>query len=156
MVPITVERRWNGKPGSLSWWVAVQMDEAERIKRKLEAPDQNSWARQYYKILVLNQLVYDDDFNRTNLLIGPDWKLWRIDFSRGFRLFKNLQKPEDLQRCDRQLLEKMRALNAKEFEQRTKNLLDKWERDGVMGRRDKMVKHFEKLIAEKGEDKILY
>src|SRR6266851_3405496 len=28
MVPVYVERKWNGNPGSLSWWLAVKMDEA--------------------------------------------------------------------------------------------------------------------------------
>src|SRR5438093_4371219 len=32
MMPVTVERKWGGKVGSLSWWLDdVVMDEAERI-----------------------------------------------------------------------------------------------------------------------------
>ena len=49
-----------------------------------------------YKIRVFDQLVYDTDPNLTNVLIGEDWKIWRIDFSRAFRLDKNLKKPEGL------------------------------------------------------------
>jgi hypothetical protein len=39
MLPVYVERKWAGKTGSLSWWLPVKMDEAERHKQKLTAPD---------------------------------------------------------------------------------------------------------------------
>jgi hypothetical protein len=35
MVPVTVERKWQGNPGALSWWLPVMMDEVERHKQKL-------------------------------------------------------------------------------------------------------------------------
>ncbi|HEV8385360.1 MAG TPA: hypothetical protein VGQ11_10860 [Candidatus Acidoferrales bacterium] len=156
MIPVTVERKWQGKFGSLSWWVPAKMDEADRVKQKIEPPDAEAWGHQLSRILVFNQLVFDDDFNRTNLLIGEDWKLWRIDFSRAFRPPRELQNPAQLTRCDRRLLEHLKKLDAKEFEQRTKTYLDKWERQNVMARRDKLVAHFQKLIAAEGESKILY
>jgi hypothetical protein len=62
-----------------------------------------------YKVCVLDQLVYDNDPNLTNVLIGEDWKVWRVDCSRAFRLYKDLRNPGDLVRCDRQLLEKLIA-----------------------------------------------
>jgi hypothetical protein len=39
---------------------------------------------------------------------------------------------------------------------RTKGFLTKQEVQAVMTRRDKIVDHFQKLIAEKGESEILY
>jgi len=39
MLPVYVERSWGGNPGSLSWWLPAKMDEVERHKRKLTAPD---------------------------------------------------------------------------------------------------------------------
>ena len=41
--------------------------------------------------------------NLTNVLIGEDWKVCRVDFSRAFRLYKDLRNPGDLVRCDRPL-----------------------------------------------------
>ena len=35
MLPVYVERKWGGNPGSLSWWLPVKMDEVERHKQKL-------------------------------------------------------------------------------------------------------------------------
>ena len=156
MLPVYVERKWQGQTGSLSWWLPVQMDEVERHKRKLQAPDLDAWNDQMYKIRVLDELVYDTDPNLTNVLIGTDWKIYRVDFSRAFRQSKELQHPNDLVRCDRKLFEKLKTLDGSELAQRTKRYLTKPEVQGVMARRDKIVERFQKLIADKGENEILY
>jgi hypothetical protein len=109
-----------------------------------------------YKVRVLDQLVYDNDPNLTNVLIGEDWKIWRVDFSRAFRLYKDLRNPGDLVRCDRQLLEKLKTLDVNELTEKTKHYLNKEEVKAVMARRDKIVALFEKLISEKGEKEVLY
>ena len=156
MLPVYVERSWGGKTGSLSWWLPVKMDEVERHKQKLTAPDQDAWNNQMHKIRVFDQLVYDTDANLTNVLIGEDWKIWRIDFTRAFRLSKDLKDPKDLDRCDRQLLEKLKTLDGNELTENTKHYLSKDEVKAVMARRDKIVAQFQKLISEKGEKEVLY
>src|SRR6266571_1965759 len=156
MLPVYVERKWGGNVGSLSWWLPVKMDEAERHKQKLTAPDADAWNNQMYKIRVFDQLVSDHDVNLTNVVIGEDWKIWRIDFSRAFRLSKELVDPKDLVRCDRQLLEKLKALDANALTEKTSHYLTKDEVKAVMARRDKIVAQFQKMIAEKGENEVLY
>src|SRR6266568_7685503 len=156
MLPVYVERKWGGNTGSLSWWLPVKMDEAERHKQKLTAPDADAWNNQMYKIRVFDQLVSDHDVNLTNVLIDENWKIWRIDFSRAFRLSKELVDPKDLVRCDRQLLEKLKALDANALTEKTSHYLTKDEVKAVMARRDKIVAQFQKMIAEKGENEVLY
>jgi hypothetical protein len=156
MLPVYVARSWRGDPGSLSWWLSVKMDEDERVKQKIQPPDPDAWDEQMYKIRVFDQLVYDADPNLTNVLISPDWKIWRIDFTRSFRLSKDLRAPKDLVRCDRKLLEKLKALDANELAEKTKHYLTKDEVKAVMARRDKIVEQFQKLISEKGENEVLY
>jgi hypothetical protein len=156
MLPVYVERKWNGQVGSLSWWLPVKMDELERYKRKLAAPDPDAWNNQMYKIRVFDQLVSDEDPNLTNVLIGENWQIWRIDFSRAFRLNKEPKEPKDLTRCDRGLMEKLKALDAKALTEKTDRYLTKDEVKAVMARRDKIVEHFQKRIAEKGENEVLY
>jgi len=157
MLPVYVERKWKGNPGSLSWWLPVKMDEGERRKKNLQAPDLDAWNNQMYRIRVFDQLVDDTDANLTNVLIGEDWKLWRIDFTRAFRSQKDLKDPQaNLVRCDRQLLEKLKTLDGKELAEKTKHYLDKDDVKAVMARRDKIVEHFQKLVAEKGENTVLY
>src|SRR5262249_24724696 len=119
-------------------------------------PDTDAWNKQMYKIRVFDELVYDNDPNLTNVLIGEEWKIWRVDFSRAFRLSKDLKNTNNLVRCDRQLFEKLKALNENEFTQKSKNLLNKTEVQAVMARRDKIVAYFQKVIAVKGENEVLY
>ena len=156
MLPVYVERTWKGQTGSLSWWLPVMMDDSERMRRKITPPDSEKWNAQMYRVRVFDQLVYDTDPNLTNILIGEDWTLWRIDFTRAFRTMKDLPIPKDLVKCDRQLLEKMKALNRDELVEKTKGYLNKDEVNGVMARRDKIVAIFEARIAAKGESEVLY
>ena len=156
MLPVYVERKWQGKTGSLSWWLPVKMDDVERVEKKIEPPDPDKWNKQMYRIRVLDELVYDTDPNLTNVLIGEDWTVWRVDFSRAFRKNKDLRTPKNLVKCDRQLLEKLKALKADELAGETKGYLTKDEVNAVMARRDKIVATFQSLIAEKGEKEILY
>jgi hypothetical protein len=157
MMPVYVERKWGGNTGSLSWWLPVKMDEVERHKQKLTAPDPEAWNNQMYRVRVFDELVSDNDVNLTNVLIGEDWKIWRIDFSRAFRLNKDPKDAtKELVRCDRHLLEKLKALDVNAVTEKTNHYLTKDEVKAVMARRDKIVAQFQKLIAEKGENEVLY
>src|SRR3984893_19159860 len=156
MMPVYVERKWKGDVGSLSWWLPVKMDEVERHKQGLTAPDPDAWNNQMYKIRVFDQLVYDNDPNLTNVLIGADWTIWRVDFSRAFRLKKDLRNPGDLVRCDRQSFDKLKALDGNAVAEKTKHYLTKDEVKAVMARRDKIVAQFQKLSSEKGEKEVFY
>jgi hypothetical protein len=156
MLPVYVERKWHGKSGSLSWWLPVKMDEAQRIEKKLAVPDPEKWNNQMYRIRVFDELVYDSDPNLTNVLIGEDWTVWRVDFSRAFRKNKELRAPKNLVKCDRQLFEKLQALKADELTEKTKRYLNKDEVNAVIARRDKIVATFQTFIAQKGENAILY
>jgi len=156
MVPVYVERKWQGKTGSLSWWLPIKMDDAERFEKKIEPPDSDKWNKQMFCIRVLDELVYDTDPNLTNVLIGEDWSVYRVDFSRAFRKSKDLRGEKNLVKCDRQLFEKLKALKADEVAEKTRRYLTKDEINAVMARRDKIVAKFQSLIAQKGEKEILY
>jgi hypothetical protein len=156
MMPVTVPYQYDSTPGALSWWVDVKMDEGERLKKKIEAPDQNAWGEQIYRMRVFSALIADTDRNAGNILIGPDWKLWMIDFTRAFRTWKNLEKPEALTRCDKRLLGRLRILTADGIAEHTNNLLAPGEINALLSRRDEIVKRFDELIAQKGVAKVLY
>lgn len=51
IVPVYVERKYEGKKGSFSWWLPVKMDEADRVKQKTPVPDPDSWNKQMYRRL---------------------------------------------------------------------------------------------------------
>ena len=39
MMPVTVERRWNGKRGALSWWLGETWDDTRRLRERVFPPD---------------------------------------------------------------------------------------------------------------------
>ncbi|MGD0922726.1 MAG: hypothetical protein ABSA70_13315 [Terriglobia bacterium] len=156
MVPVTVERKWKGESGALSWWVPWKWDEEMRRKLNLMPPNMKAWAEQTAKVDVFAKLIYDTDRNAGNVLITEDWKIWLIDFTRAFRLHTDLPKPEQLQRCERNLLEKLRQLNEKELLARTDPHLTKGEVAALLARRDRILERFQQRIAEWGENVVLY
>jgi hypothetical protein len=156
MIPVTVEYKWRGRTGSLSWWIPAKWDESDRLKQNLQSPDIDALNKQLNRMWVFSELIYDTDRNQTNMLFTEDWKLWIIDFTRAFRLQHNLESPGHLIMCDRALLEKLRQLNEAEVLEKTKLYLSKSQVKAVMARRDKIVAYFEQLVTQKGEDAVLY
>jgi hypothetical protein len=157
MMPVHVEREWRGRKGALAWWVDdVIMEEGDRLKKKVQVPNPAAWNEQMYRMRVFTQLVADTDRNVGNILIDRNWRLWMIDFTRAFRHNKTLLSDKDLKKCDRQLLEKLRALTADQVAGATKPYLTSAEIAPLMSRRDLIVAWFDKLAAEKGEAQVLY
>jgi hypothetical protein len=79
-----------------------------------------------------------------------------IDFSRGFRVQAELMHLKDLGKIDRQLLAKLEELSKEDVIAATRDYLTRRELDAMMVRRDMLVAHFKKLVAEQGEAKVLY
>jgi hypothetical protein len=144
MTPPTVERKFEGTSGAFSWWVEdVMMDEGDRLKKKAKPPDMDAWNQEVYVVRVFDQLIYNVDRNLQNMIVDKNWHLWMIDHSRAFRLHHTLQLPKNLVQCDRNLLEKLRALNQPDLEREMKGYLTKDEIKGMLFRRDIIVKTFE-------------
>jgi hypothetical protein len=156
MMPVTVERKWEGKIGSLSWWLPKMMDERERTEKRIKPPYPKAWNEQMHRLRVFAELVYDTDRNLGNVLISKDWHIWMIDFTRAFRLHTALEDSKNLTRCDRRLLLRLRQLDAAELAQRMDAWLNDSEIKGVLARRDLIVQHFERLVAQNGEKAVLY
>jgi hypothetical protein len=156
MVPPYVERLVGGHEASLSWWVDEAMMELDRKQHKLEAPDVEAWNKQMYAVRVWHELIYDTDPNLTNLLVSKDWQLWIIDFTRAFRLYKELRNPKDLVQCDRKLLAKLRTLDRDTLREKLARWLTKSEIDGIVARAGRIVGFFDKEAAAKGEAAVLF
>jgi hypothetical protein len=156
MMPVHVERRWSGAVGSISWFVESIMDESDRLKKKIQPPNPTDWNNQMYRMRIFSALVRDTDRNLTNVLITPEWKVIMIDFSRGFRLQAELMHEKDLAKMDRALMARLEAMTRDGVKQAVGDWLTNAEIDAMMKRRDMLVAHFKKLIAELGEEKVLY
>ena len=156
MVPPYVERKVGGQSASLSWWVNNAMMEADRKSQNMNPPDLDSWNKQMYAVRVWHELIFDTDPNLTNLLITKDWQIWIIDFTRAFRLSKNLRDPKDLVQCDRKLLAKLHSLDKDMLKDKLSRWLTKSEIDGVVARAGKIAEFFDGEVTSKGEGAVLY
>jgi hypothetical protein len=148
MTPVSVPRKYGGSSSCFTWWVDdVLMLELDRFNRKVEPPDVNAWNQQLEVVRVFDQLIYNTDRNLGNLVIDKKWRVWMIDHTRAFRTSHDLREPRNLTRCDRALLQAMRGLSKQQLTKELGNYLSGAEIDGLLARRDKIVRLFE----EKGD-----
>jgi len=156
-VPMSVERKVNGKPVAMTWWIDnVILDEGARQKEQTVGPNPSRTASQIHILRVFDELIQNRDRNSGNLLWTADWKMWMIDHTRAFRTGKDLLKPQQLERVDRSLFEKMRDLTASTLTETMDKSLTKGEIDALLVRRDAIVKLFEAKIAQRGEAAVLF
>ena len=152
MVPVSVARKIGGESGALTWWVDdVLMMEKKRWRKKIAPPDQKRWNEQMYRVRVFNELVYNTDANLGNLLITNDWNLWMVDFTRAFRTHNTVRDGRNLERIDRELLDRLRALDETALAQALRPYLRKNEIRGLLARRDRIVEFFDDKMARLGE-----
>jgi hypothetical protein len=148
MIPPSVERMYNGKHGSFTWWVDdVIMDEGARLKNKVSAPDPRRWNEQMWHVRMFDQLIYNVDRNLGNLVIDKDWTIWMIDHTRAFRLLDAIKSPANLTLCDRRVIERLKAVDRETLKTTMKDYLTPNEIDALLKRRDRIVEHFEKRNA---------
>jgi hypothetical protein len=156
MVPVTVERTYENRKGSLAWWIDWQWDDKTREEAKVKPPDGVDWNKQQNRMRVFSELVHDTDRNQGNQLITADWKLWMVDFTRAFRLSHSLRRPENVQRCSRDLLTRLQALTERQVAEATRPHLRPGEVKAVIKRRDRIVARITELVKQRGEDIVLY
>lgn len=144
MIPPSVQRSYMGKAASFTWWIEnVMMDETERRAKNKQPPDAEAWNQENNVMQVFDQLIYNMDRNQTNMEIDEGWHLWLIDHSRAFRTHPTLKDPTVLKACDRNMLAKMKTLDEATLTQAFGRLLTKMEIQGLLARRDLIVKLFE-------------
>ncbi len=157
MVAVAVARPYKNKPAAFSWWVDdVQFEEVDRIKQGLQAPDPEKFERQRAVSKVFDELIINIDRNLSNLLITKSWDLVLIDHSRSFTPYHGIRNTENLTRCSRRLLEKMKSMTASDVSRAVGPHLTQAEIRAMMARRDRIVEYFAKAVQEKGDENILF
>ncbi|MGQ0733444.1 MAG: hypothetical protein ACT4QD_07270 [Acidobacteriota bacterium] len=145
MIPPSVARSYHGKPGAFTWWVDdVLMEEGQRLKGKVAAPDPEAWNEQMWHVRLFDQLIHNVDRNLGNLLIDKTWKAWMIDHTRAFRLFEQVKSPESLSKIDRRVFERLKGLTEPALKAAVEDHLTGPEVRAVLARRDDIVARFEK------------
>jgi hypothetical protein len=155
MVPVTVERTYNGKKGSLQLWVEDAITEKARKEKNLQALDVKEWNQQIFKVRVFDNLIYNIDRNLGNLLITSDWKIYMIDHSRCFKNLDILMHAGDMSSFSRSLLDSLKKLDEKNVKEHCGKYLTGIEIKMMLKRRDQILELSKRLKSEKG-DTIFY
>jgi hypothetical protein len=133
------------------------MSERERKKTKVEPPDVARWNRQAFVVRLFDELIYNTDRHLGNLLIDGGWRMWMIDHTRAFKIFKTLPHEKQLgTRCPRHLLAALRGLDEASLRGKMQELLSPGQVKALLARRDRIVAYYDARIAELGEAAVLY
>jgi hypothetical protein len=152
MVPPTVERNYNGEMVSIQLWVQNMKMLKEIQEQRLRPPDYDGYSFQLRRQKVFHNLVGNIDPNQGNILFDPAWNVVLIDFSRAFTGVRTLKF--EATAIDRVFLDRIKALTRETLRREIGNLVDVGGVDGILGRRDDIVKGFERLAKQKGENQV--
>ncbi|MEM1246729.1 MAG: hypothetical protein AAGK22_10165 [Acidobacteriota bacterium] len=156
-VPPTVLRTIDGQEGTVQLWIEGAKTDAALIQSP--GPESgNAGLRHLQKqvMLVFDNLVYNFDRHQNNMLFDRDQRLWFIDHTRSFRGRPELPKRQKIAVIDADLLEKLRSVDEKEIRKTLSPYLNRIETDAVVKRKRLLVRRFEQLLAERGEQGVLY
>ena len=144
MVPPSVLRKYANQSGAMTWWVDdVLMEERERLEKKIQPPDQETWLQEMALVRMFDQLIQNTDRNVGNLVIDKDWHIWMIDHTRAFRRMDEPDNMKLLSRIDRIVLAKMRILNKDKLKKLMGQNLTNNEIEPLLKRRDKIIEYFD-------------
>jgi hypothetical protein len=146
MVPVSVAGRYRSAPAAITWWIDdVIGDEGDRVKKKIEPPDAGRWNQQRQLMWLFDELIANVDRNLGNIVYSGDWRLWLIDHTRAFRKNTSLKQPARVTRCDRQVFERLKALDLDTLKRELGKYLDDGQIKALLSRRDLIVQKVESL-----------
>jgi hypothetical protein len=150
-VPPTVLRRIDRKDGSVQLW----LEDAEDSKG-FRPPNIQAWVTQVWDKDLFDNLILNTDRNLGNIMRDKQYRLWLIDHTRAFQPERQLLNPEVLVRVKRRVWERLLAMTEDELKARLGDCLDGGQVIALAKRRELLIEHIKGLIAERGEDAVLY
>ena len=174
MVPPTVPRPLEGKPGSLQLWVVTRWSLLDIMDQNIPIPAGALEATERAKYLAraFDSLIANDDRTQQNVRYTEDWRTILIDHSRSFRstgpyagalmfgshgIRRTAEgRPFLFRRLPRAFVDSLRALTIQRLREGVGDALTEPEILAVMTRRDLLLKEIDGMIREQGRDGILY
>ena len=169
MVPVTVEKRFQGDLGSCQLWIEDTFTLKDKEEKKMQTPSYKVfyWNRALYIQRAWDNLIFNEDRHQNQYLITQDWRMLLIDHSRSFATSKKSLKslifyekykegPRLMKELPRTLYENIKGLTAENIRGAVGDYLTDAEINAVLARRDLVVAWVENYIKEMGEDKVLY
>jgi hypothetical protein len=174
MIPVTVEREFKGKKGSLALWAENKYSLLKIMEDGIEIPE--SVFKQFddmkYIVRFFDSLIANDDRTQQNTLYTADWRTIIFDHSRAFQSSRKyteklvfgargIKETEDgkpflIRRIPRALLEKVKALTLESIRQAVGPYLTDKESEAVIARKALVLDEIAEMIKQDGEEKVLY
>jgi hypothetical protein len=155
MVPPTIERSIGARKGSLQLWIdgGTLYEDVQD-----QTPDSVKWDRELSRMKIFDNLICNPDRHAGNFFVDSDWNIILIDHSQCFLSKTGLLEDVEMVPVlfDRKLVKALRELTLERLEVRFASFLMDRQIESIMARRDALLEHLDKLIAEKGEDAVLY
>ncbi len=169
MVPVTVEKRFQGDLGSCQLWIEDTFTYKDKTEKKIKTPSYkiDPWNKALFKQRAWDNLLFNEDRHQNQYLITQDFRMLLIDHSRSFATSKKSTKrliydekykegPFLMKQLPRTLYENIKALTAEKIRSVVGDYLNEKEIESVILRKDLIVAWVEKRIEEMGEDEVLY
>ena len=169
MVSPIVERDWEGKKGACElWekgWESFWKIAPEKLKAKeIQSPD---FLRKQCLQRAFDNLIYNIDRHRGNIVILDDWRIILVNHFRAFgtgkrsiKLIYDENNKESknyiMDQLPRAFFEKLKSLDATTVRAMVGEYLTDEEIDFTLKRRDLIVAWIDNHIKEKGEAYVLY
>jgi hypothetical protein len=152
-VPPAVPRRLSERDGSLQIWVENTRDEESQ---EFNPPDARAWVEQVWDMELFDNLILNVDRNSGNVLVGQQYRLWLIDHTRAFQPAVDLLAPERLRKVNRRVWDRLRAADEEDLREVVGDYLDRGQLRALAKRRELLLEHVERLVAERGEGAVFY
>lgn len=169
MVAPTVERKHNGKPGSLQLWCVYEHNLLDIMEEKIPMPQEklDHLNKMKYLARAFDSLIANADRTQENIHYTKDWRMILIDHSQSFRSGKKFEKQlmfgkngimgaKLFRQLPRTFMEKIKALDFETIKKAVGPYLTDKEIRAVLKRKELLLEEVAEMIKEKGEDKVLY
>jgi hypothetical protein len=169
MIPPTVERVFEGKRGSLQYWVTSKMSDLDRMEKGMGIPASvaDHWSKQKYLTRAFDCLIANEDRTQQNIRYTSDWRTILIDHSRSFRSKKKFNRQlmygmngikgvQPIRQLPREFVDKVKALTFDQIKSAVGETLTDKEINAILQRKTLLVEEIENMIKEKGEKEFLY
>jgi hypothetical protein len=151
LVPPATLREIDGTEGSIQIWLESALSLEGR-----EPPDVRAWVTQVWDRDLFDNLILNVDRNLGNLFVDPQQRLWLIDHTRAFQPEDQLLDPERVARIRRSVWERLAAMTEDDLKALVGEYLDHGQVNALAKRRELLVEHVQRLVAERGEQTVFF
>lgn len=150
-LPPIVERRVNGKKGSLRLWID---DVKPRYGEGQVLPTDERLEKWMHTFWLFDYLAYNIDRGSHNVMLASDWSPVNIDNSMTFNTYVKPIRP--LYRFPRDIITNLRNLDDKLLKKAMRPYLKRDQLDALRSRIDTVLKAVESRVAAEGHEVVLF